>query len=49
MRGYDLNGAIIPTKEFSRNVFSNVPLPREMGEHEALFSESKNSVDVLGF
>ena len=46
--GNDQNGAIIPTKELAEKFFPNVPLSREMGEHEALFSNRKIR-EVLGF
>jgi nucleoside-diphosphate-sugar epimerase len=46
--GNDHNGAIIPTKELAERFFPDVPFTREMGEHEALFSNRKIR-DVLGF
>ncbi|MFM2483532.1 NAD-dependent epimerase/dehydratase family protein [Celerinatantimonas yamalensis] len=46
--GNDHNGAIIPTKELAERFFPNAPFTREMGEHEALFSNRKIR-DVLGF
>jgi nucleoside-diphosphate-sugar epimerase len=46
--GNDHNGAIIPTKELAAKFFPGVPLTREMGEHEALFSNRKIK-EVLGF
>lgn len=46
--GNDHNGAIIPTKELAERFFPNVPFTREMGEHEALFSNRKIR-EVLGF
>jgi nucleoside-diphosphate-sugar epimerase len=46
--GNDENGAIIPTKELAEKFFPNVPLSREMGENEALFSNRKIR-EVLGF
>jgi nucleoside-diphosphate-sugar epimerase len=46
--GNDQNGAIIPTKELVEKFFPNVPINREMGEHEALFSNRKIR-EVLGF
>ncbi|XWW48082.1 NAD(P)-dependent oxidoreductase [Fibrella sp. USSR17] len=46
--GNDHNGAIIPTKELAATFFPNVPITRELGEHEALFSNKKIR-DVLGF
>ncbi len=46
--GNDHNGAIIPTKELAERFFPNVPITREMGEHEALFSNRKVR-EILGF
>ncbi|MBC3794774.1 NAD-dependent epimerase/dehydratase family protein [Spirosoma utsteinense] len=46
--GNDENGATIPTKELAEKFFPNVPVTREMGEHEALFSNRKIR-EVLGF
>ena len=46
--GNDHNGATIPTKELAARFFPNVPFTREMGEHEALFSNRKIR-EVLGF
>ncbi|MEZ0610836.1 NAD-dependent epimerase/dehydratase family protein [Fibrella sp. WM1] len=46
--GNDHNGAIIPTKELAERFFPGVPITRELGEHEALFSNRKIR-DVLGF
>ena len=46
--GNDCNGAIIPSKELAERFFPGVPLSREMGEHEALFSNRKIR-EVLGF
>ena len=46
--GNDHNGAIIPSKELVEKFFPNVPLTRELGEHEALFSNRKIR-EVLGF
>jgi nucleoside-diphosphate-sugar epimerase len=46
--GNDQNGAILTNKELIECFFSNVPLSRELGEHEALFSNRKIR-DVLGF
>ncbi len=46
--GNDHNGAIIPSKELAQRFFPNVPVVRELGEHEALFSNRKIR-DVLGF
>lgn len=46
--GNDDNGAIIPTKELVEQFFPNVPITRELGKHEALFSNRKIR-EVLGF
>ena len=46
--GNDDNGAIIPTKELVEKFFPSVPITRELGEHEALFSNRKIR-EVLGF
>lgn len=46
--GNDHNGAIIPTKELAERFFPSVPFTREMGGHEALFSNRKIR-EVLGF
>ncbi|UTW01118.1 NAD(P)-dependent oxidoreductase [Marinomonas rhizomae] len=46
--GNDHNGAIIPAKELAERFFPSVPFTREMGEHEALFSNRKIR-EVLGF
>ena len=46
--GNDDNGAIIPTKKLAERFFPDVPFTREMGEHEALFSNRKIR-DALGF
>ncbi|WP_419212725.1 NAD-dependent epimerase/dehydratase family protein [Maribacter sp. X9] len=46
--GNDTNGALLPTKELVERYFPNVPLTREMGEHEALYSNRKIR-EVLGF
>lgn len=46
--GNDHNGAIIPTKKLAKQFFPDVPFTREMGEHEALFSNLKIR-QVLGF
>ena len=46
--GNDHNGAVIPSKELAERFFSNVPLTRELEEHEALFSNRKIR-EVLGF
>jgi len=46
--GNDHNGAIIPSKELAEQFFPGVPITRELGEHEALFSNRKIR-EVLGF
>jgi nucleoside-diphosphate-sugar epimerase len=46
--GNDHNGAILPSQELARRFFPGVPFTRELGEHEALFSNRKIR-DVLGF
>lgn len=46
--GNDHNGAVIPSKELAERFFPNVPLSRELEEHEALFSNRKIR-EVLGF
>lgn len=46
--GNDHNGAIIPSNELAARFFPGVPLTRELGEHEALFSNRKIK-EVLGF
>ncbi len=46
--GNDHNGAIIPSKELAERFFPDVPLSRELSEHEALFSNRKIK-EVLGF
>jgi nucleoside-diphosphate-sugar epimerase len=46
--GNDHNGAIMPTKELAERFFPNVPIIRELGEHEALFSNRKIR-EMLGF
>ncbi len=46
--GNDHNGAIIPNKELAEKFFPGVPITRELGEHEALFSNRKIR-EVLGF
>ncbi len=46
--GNDHNGAIIPSQELAERFFPGVPLSRELGEHEALFSNRKIR-EVLGF
>ncbi len=46
--GNDHNGAIIPSKELAEQFFPGVPITRELGEHEALYSNRKIR-EVLGF
>ena len=46
--GNDHNGAIIPSKELAEKFYPGVPISRELGEHEALFSNRKIR-EVLGF
>jgi nucleoside-diphosphate-sugar epimerase len=46
--GNDHNGAILPTQELAKQFFPGVPFTRELGEHEALFSNRKIK-EVLGF
>ena len=46
--GNDTNGMNIPTAELIERFFPGVPLTREMGENEALFSNRKIR-EVLGF
>lgn len=46
--GNDQNGAIIPSKKLAEKFFPNVPISRELGEHEALFSNRKIR-EILGF
>lgn len=46
--GNDTNGAIIPSKDLAVQFFPGVPITRELGEHEALFSNRKIR-EVLGF
>ncbi|MEM6632014.1 MAG: NAD(P)-dependent oxidoreductase, partial [Bacteroidota bacterium] len=46
--GNDHNGAIIPSKELAKRFFPDVPLTRDLEEHEALFSNRKIR-EVLGF
>ena len=46
--GNDQNGAVIPSKELAERFFPGVPISRELGEHEALFSNRKIR-EVLGF
>jgi nucleoside-diphosphate-sugar epimerase len=46
--GNDHNGAIIPSKELAAQFFPGVPMTRDLGEHEALFSNRKIR-EILGF
>ena len=46
--GNDTNGMNIPTAELAARFFPGVPITREMGEHEALFSNRKIR-ELLGF
>jgi len=46
--GNDTNGMNLPTAELIERFFPGVPVTREMGENEALFSNRKIR-DVLGF
>jgi len=46
--GNDHNGAVIPSKELAEKFFPGVPITRELGEHEALFSNRKIR-EFLGF
>lgn len=46
--GNDDNSATIPSKELAETYFPGVPFTREIGEHEALYSNKKIR-DVLGF
>jgi nucleoside-diphosphate-sugar epimerase len=46
--GNDSNGMNLPTAEIVRRFYPNVPVRREMGETEALFSNRKIR-DMLGF
>jgi nucleoside-diphosphate-sugar epimerase len=46
--GNDNNSAIIPSKDLAEQFFPGVPVTRELGEHEALFSNRKIR-EVLGF
>ncbi|TXF90807.1 NAD(P)-dependent oxidoreductase [Neolewinella aurantiaca] len=46
--GNDHNGAIIPSQELADRFFPGVPLTRQLGEHEALYSNRKIR-EVLGF
>jgi nucleoside-diphosphate-sugar epimerase len=46
--GNDTNSADIPSAELAARFFPGVPLTRELGEHEALFSNRKIR-EILGF
>lgn len=46
--GNNDNGAILPSKELAEKFFPHVPIIRELGEYEALFSNRKIR-EVLGF
>ena len=46
--GNDDNSAVIPSRELAEQFFAGVPLSRELGEHEALYSNRKIR-EVLGF
>jgi len=46
--GNDTNSVDIPNSEILQRFFPNVPVTRELGEHEALFSNRKIR-EVLGF
>ena len=46
--GNDTNGMNVPTAELAARYFPGVPVTREMGENEALFSNRKIR-EVLGF
>lgn len=46
--GNDTNSVNIPNSEILRRFFPNVPVSRELGDHEALFSNRKIR-EVLGF
>jgi len=46
--GNDTNGAIIKSKDLCEKFFHGVPVSRELGEYEALFSNRKIR-DTLGF
>lgn len=46
--GNDTNSVDLPTTEIAARFFPGVPLTRDMGEHEALYSNRKIR-DVLGF
>jgi hypothetical protein len=44
----DHNGAVLPSAALAKMFFPGVPVTRELGEHEALFSNRKIR-EVLGF
>jgi nucleoside-diphosphate-sugar epimerase len=44
----DTNSALVPSRELAARYFPGVPLTRELGEHEALYSNRKIR-EVLGF
>lgn len=46
--GNDHNGAVMPSRELAETFFPGVPITRELGEYEALFSNRKIR-EVLGF
>ncbi len=46
--GNDSNGAVIPSAQLCERFFPGVPISRELGEHEALFSNRKIR-ELLGF
>lgn len=46
--GNDQNGAVIPSKKLAEQFFPGVPITRDLGEHEALFSNRKIR-ELLGF
>jgi nucleoside-diphosphate-sugar epimerase len=46
--GNDTNSVDIPTAEIAERFFPGVPVTREMGEHEALYSNRKIR-EMLGF
>lgn len=46
--GNDHNGAVIPSKDLAEQFFPGVPVTRELGHHEALYSNRKIR-EVLGF
>lgn len=46
--GNDHNGAVMPSQVLAEKFFPNVPISRELEEHEALFSNRKIK-EVLGF